>query len=383
MMRFRVGLIGLALLAALFPVSEDVVESVYSRGAYPLVQGLLTSWSNLVPIALFDVLVVGVLAGWLIALWRDTRRRRWPALLFRVMLRTATIAAALYLTFLVSWGFNYRRVPLESKLELDYRAVTPAAAERLLRTAVAELNRLHPARTRDASAVNASLPQAFAAVQTRLGAARPAVPGRPKRTLIDPYFRAASVDGMTNPWFLETMTLSTLLPVEQTMIVAHEWAHLAGFADEGEANFVGWLTCLSGDAAARYSGWLFLYMEAAGAVEPAARRDIAMTLDAGPRADLTAISERVRAQVNPRVSAIGWGIYDRYLKANGVERGTRSYTDVVRLVLGTSLGTAALGTTAPGTAALGSAMPGSVAVAPFTGAVPTPAAVEPGERRTL
>ena len=43
--------------------------------------------------------------------------------------------------------------------------------------------------------------------------------------------------------------------------MAHEWGHLAGFADEGDANFVGWLTCLRGSVANQYSGWLFLYGE--------------------------------------------------------------------------------------------------------------------------
>ena len=59
---------------------------------------------------------------------------------------------------------------------------------------------------------------------------------------------------------------------------------------------------------------------------------------AGPRSDLLAIANRFRSQVNPTLSAAGWRIYDRYLKANRVERGTQSYGDVVKLVLGTHLG---------------------------------------------
>ena len=31
----------------------------------------------------------------------------------------------------------------------------------------------------------------------------------------------------------------------------------------------------------------------------------------------------------------GWRVYNQYLKANRVESGTRSYTEVVRLILGT------------------------------------------------
>jgi hypothetical protein len=47
------------------------------------------------------------------------------------------------------------------------------------------------------------------------------------------------------------------------------------------------------------------------------------------------------ARRQPGVSTMGWQIMT-VLKANGVERGTRSYTDVVRLVLGTELGARAL-----------------------------------------
>ncbi len=74
-------------------------------------------------------------------------------------------------------------------------------------------------------------------------------PGRPKRTLFDFYFTRVSIDGMTGPFFLETLANGTLLPFERAATVAHEWSHLAGYADESEANFVGWLVCMRGPAA--------------------------------------------------------------------------------------------------------------------------------------
>jgi len=61
-------------------------------------------------------------------------------------------------------------------------------------------------------------------------------------------------------------------------------------------------------------------------------------LGAGPRQDLRAISARLTRDVRPQVSAAGWQVYDKYLKANRVEAGTASYEQVVRLVLGTELG---------------------------------------------
>jgi hypothetical protein len=162
-------------------------------------------------------------------------------------------------------------------------------------------------------------------------------PARPKRTLLDWYFRRAGVDGMTDPFFLETLIASDVLPFERPFIVAHEWSHLAGFADEGEANFVGWLACLRAPAPAQYSGWLFFYSEVAQSLDRRDARDAASRLDAGPRADLQAIRERIVRQVNPQVAAAGWRAYDAYLKANRIEAGTKSYAQVVRLALGVRL----------------------------------------------
>src|SRR5439155_12744601 len=112
-----------------------------------------------------------------------------------------------------------------------------------------------------ADGVDPRLAGAFARVQRELGADRAAVPGRPKHSLADFYFRGAAVDGMTDPYFLETLVARDLLSVEEPFVVAHEWSHLAGYADESEANFVGWLTCVRAGDDGAYSGWLFLYGE--------------------------------------------------------------------------------------------------------------------------
>jgi hypothetical protein len=163
------------------------------------------------------------------------------------------------------------------------------------------------------------------------------VAARPKTTMLDWYFRRAGVDGMTDPFFLETLVAGGVLPFERPFIVAHEWAHLAGIADEGEANFVGWLASLRASPAAQYSGWLFLYRELMPSIPERARASVAAALAPGPRADLRAIRERLVHEIDPRVSAVGWRVYDSYLKANRVEAGAASYAEVVQLVVGARL----------------------------------------------
>jgi hypothetical protein len=86
---------------------------------------------------------------------------------------------------------------------------------------------------------------------------------------------------------------------------------------------------------------LFLFGELANSISRGDRPALMARLDAGPRSDLRAIAARVARDLKPRVSAAGWRVYDRYLKANRVEAGTASYAQVVRLVLGTRIGLSA------------------------------------------
>ncbi len=332
-----------AIAAALVPIPRAVVESVYSERMFPRLQRLLTGLSNVFPFALLDVLLV---AGGLAVVWmvvrdvRSLRARPSFAVASGSVMRVLVLAAAAYLFFLLAWGFNYRRVPLEHKLQFDATRVSVQTAVLLARTAVERVNALHAAGHRRGwsatATIDSGLADAFGKARQELGLRAGTRLGRPKRTLLDLYFRRVGVAGMTNPYFLETLVATDLLPFERPAVIAHEWSHLAGIADEGDANFVAWLTCLRGTAAHQYSGWLSLYGDVANALPRSVLGDVAAMLADGPRADLQAVRDRLLRQVNPTVSAAGWRVYDQYLKANQVDEGTASYADVVRLVLGTA-----------------------------------------------
>ena len=334
--------VGLAVSAALVPVPAAVVERFYSNGFYAAFQPRVTTLSNAVRFPVLDAVLVAAVAGWAALVARDFMRLHpWWRAARRVAGRTAVWASIGYLLFAAGWGFNYRRLRLAETLPFDAARVNQPGVAAAASASVAQLNALHPAARVDVvplADVAEQVPaEAMRLALADVGRSHPLVPGRPKVSMLDLYFRRAGVDGMTDPVFLETLVASTLLPVERPMIVAHEWAHLAGVADEGEANFVGWLACLRGSPGAQYSGWLFLYSELMQSLPARERTPIAAALAAGPRADLAAIRDRVARQVSPRVSAAGWRVYDSYLKANRVEAGAASYGQVVRLVLGARL----------------------------------------------
>ena len=331
----------MAALLALTPLPRHAVERAYSRGIYPIIQPKLTALTNSTPFAWFDAVVLLTLAA-TIALWTIRLRNRKTGIaraLGRLVFDTAAIAAVLYLWFLGSWGLNYQRQPLREQLDFREDRITRAALRDLAGRTVHSLNTLHrgahTAGWPDLAATPDALDAAFVQAQRDLALPWTAQWARPKRTLLNFYFTRVSIDGMTNPFFLETLTNQTLLPFERAATVAHEWSHLAGYADESEANFVGWLVCMRGTEPLQYSGWLSLYGTIFNALPRSDRDEIAARLDPGPRADLQAISARIRRYQIRAASRAGYALYDRFLKANRVEAGVRSYGEVLRLLLGT------------------------------------------------
>jgi len=336
---FMAAVVALAIF--LVPTPAWVVDEFYSRDLYPWLQNGLTAVSNLVPIAVLDlVIAIAVLlvmyrvvrlamVGWqrgvVAALWEGLRR----------LIRGVAVVAIL---FMFTWGCNYRRVPLDSTL--SGRATTPSNVT-ALQLAVSDGNalaaRLRPALVTEPALtypeVAAQLSQPMNAALARLNREMLARPGRPKFSLIlTPFFTWAGVDGMINPLALESIVHPDLLPFERGYVLAHEWAHLAGHADEAEASAVGWFACMHGPPVLAYSASLYLILEAAAAMPSDARRQAFTRLDSGVRADLTAIGERMRKQ-KPQVQHAASQVYDRYLKANRVADGNASYTRAVSLIL--------------------------------------------------
>ena len=338
---WRLTILTLALVVAVGPTSEACVERTYSRGLYPIIQQVFTSLSNQVPVALFDFLVIGsvvaLIAKCIVIFRRSSMVRRTVVVL--VLIREVAVAVALvYIVFMLCWGYNYRRESLESKLDFDTSRITPASLETLARESVVRLNRLHGlAQARPwptLESVPKVLAKPFRYAQKQLPSSAEPRLARPKTSWFGFYFRQAAIDGFTDPFLLETLINSDVLPYERPFIVLHEWAHLAGYADEAEASFVAWLASQSGDAAVQYSAWLFLHPYLMRQLDTDTRSEVTAALQLGPARDLVAIRDRL-GQSTPVVRRQASWVYDRYLRANRVSSGIASYGRVLDLVLGT------------------------------------------------
>jgi hypothetical protein len=340
---FQVAAIAAALIVAVFRPGRLTVEEVYGRHVYPAIQATLTPLSNQSPIAVIDIgiviLVAAVIAIWITSIKRARKKRLRG--IGNAMVSTLTLGAIVYLWFLIAWGFNYARQPLEARLPYDASRITPSAVRALAEFAIAEANRTHAAAHAAGFPAIEAMPPALVTalqdVERELGRPRTTVMAKPRWSILSPFFRASSVSGMCDPFFLETLLNPDLTGPERPIVLAHEWAHLSGYAPEDEASFVGLLAALRAGPAAEYSAWLDLAMTAASQLQPVTQQLVFEDLAEGPRQDRLAIYRRILGSRIDVVDRVAWATYDQALRSQGVDEGVQSYSRVIELVLATNV----------------------------------------------
>ena len=193
-------------------------------------------------------------------------------------------------------GTELRAAAARDALTFDAARVTPEAVRALAEHAVERANRTHAAAHAAGFPAIHDSPQplidALHQVEKELGRPRPTVVATPKWSIFSPFYRASGVSGQLGPFFLETLLNPDLTGPERPAVLAHEWAHLSGYAPESDASFVGLLAALRAGPAAEYSAWLDLVSEAVSQLQPVTQRLV-----------LAETRRRVRATIRARFAS--------------------------------------------------------------------------------
>jgi hypothetical protein len=302
-----------------FPAAA--VEAVYARSLYPGISSFAAPVADAISMSWLDVAIAaGILL--LAALFR------WRALRLGL-----NVLAALYLVFFWSWGLNYHRQPLASKLPFDVQHADPAGIDLFAKRTAIEINRLYLEKDRTPYDEQRVRQEAVYRVRHVVGIIDgldwPAAQRVKSSFFVNPWFRVAGVEGLFNPFGQEPLVSNTLLDIERPFVIAHELAHVRGYPNEGEANLIAvFATIVSNDPHLQYSGWLnlWLYLRT---------RELDTLLDPGPQQDVQRVFERARREQIRWISNLQTAVLDWYLKANRVEEGIRSYSQMVVMAAGT------------------------------------------------
>ncbi|HEX7021350.1 MAG TPA: DUF3810 family protein, partial [Trueperaceae bacterium] len=323
-----------ALLWRLDAPSTAWVERVYARELYPLLASVIVPIFGAVPISVMGLVLVMLpfgLVGMLI--WSFRRRRSFWAWLWSWLWRLAAGGLVAYALFVLLWGANYRREPVEVLLDLPAGSVSPQDVEALGQGLLGVVIRDAPGPgARNEEEALAAIRRSLEAVVRNTTGVSPTLPRGLKR-LPPGMLLTFGNAGVISPWTLEPHIDGALPAPAELAVGAHELAHVAGFAGEADADLVAALAGLQADDEyARYATALRLFAQLAPQLDGDAYAALYERLPAEAKDDLEAMGEAAQRYLSPSAVRVVQGIYDRYLKAQGVEAGLQDYSRTITLL---------------------------------------------------
>ncbi len=326
---FGAGTLGLhALIFFWVPLPASWIERIHARGIFPILRYVLGTPLSLLPFSFSELLIL------LLTLLVMLTLGRWAlgkslSTLPSLLLWTLLVLGHLYF---LGFGWLYRRPSLMARLDLPHPSITQASLGEVALSLAKKAKRLRcppPAPDRlpalSLEAVQAVLP---------LLHTTPLPPTRLKAVIPRGLLLTFGVSGIFSPFTQEAHFDPGLDPLDLAFVTAHECGHLAGFAPENQASFVAWLALEhSAQDFLRYVAAVTALAHLETYLNPEQRRKMREVAGSAVWADRRRARERFASfRWNLGAKASGM-FYDRFLKAQGVSEGLRSYNTFVLLIL--------------------------------------------------
>jgi hypothetical protein len=330
------------IILGFFP---QVIETIYSRGVFLGIRWLIDNTTARLPFPMLYLLVFAFAITVFLAFRQWFALWQIKALTFsKVFLSIGNFLSVVIISFLILWGFNYGREPLEKQLNLNTQTLNLEQIIKETEAATIEINnaRKHIPNTDTFALSNEYLPKHLVDTMRRLlvkvlNDYNYPTTGKVQGRLIVPkgFLMRLGASGIYLPWIGEGNIDASLHATQLPFTIAHELAHGYGFGDEGSCNFWAYLACLESDnPMLQYSGkltyWRYIASEYKYFQPEAYAIFRAENLNRGVHNDLEAIY--ANREKYPTIIPFQNQAYDTYLKFQGVEDGIESYSRMVLLV---------------------------------------------------
>ena len=159
-----------------------------------------------------------------------------------------------------------------------------------------------------------------------------------KTMLFTPLSSMSGVTGSMGPFFCEFTLNGDIRPHDYPAIYAHEFAHLLGIANEGEANFYSYIVCTaSSDKAVKFSGYYHIFFHVLRNVFDILGEKEGEKFLKYIRPEIIQLARSDRQYwLSKRCKVLDAAqdfIFDLYLRGNHVAEGRKSYSGVIGLIL--------------------------------------------------
>lgn len=341
-------LIILAVLAVIFHITkgnQDWMNTWAMAVSQPWKQSM--GWLvSVLPFSVAEVLIGGALVALLLflicAVWDVVRSREHGVQAGCRAVQLVTALLAVYVVYLWLWTANYYTATLSDITGIPDEPVTVDQLEEATLYFVDRINETGAQVQRDEQGYfTADVDEIFAQsahLYEPLEQQYPQLAGRPLAA--KPVFFSEFMSRLDLTGFFFPITGEANVNVHAPLVlvpatIAHELAHQRGVAQEQEANFAAVMACLaSGIPEYEYSGSMFAYIHLSNALRRADStrwENAAVQIDDLPWSDLES-NDAYWRQYDTPVADVGNKLNDTFLKSNGQQAGTASYSAVVNML---------------------------------------------------
>ena len=348
---------------------------IYTTRIYPIIGSLLSPISGLFPFAVGDIFIALSIV-WVIFYpiyeikWRKQLAKRFFFLAAKrgcypkkkvVFGRVAEYLLWVYAWFYIAWGLNYSQPNIycrtgmkpvevsEAKFrEFAYRyadSINYLSEERRVKSEETAFDDQRESQFNGMvddglkNRVRDAVLKGYNEIGAKEGINAPFNQHPHAKTMLfTPLSSMSGVTGSMGPFFCEFTLNGDIRPHDYPAIYAHEFAHLLGIANEGEANFYSYIVCTaSSDKAVKFSGYYHIFFHVLRNVFDILGEKEGEKFLKYIRPEIIQLAKSDRNYwLSKRCKALDAAqdfIFDLYLRGNHVAEGRKSYSGVVGLIL--------------------------------------------------
>ena len=348
---------------------------IYTTRIYPIIGSLLSPISGLFPFAVGDIFIALSIV-WVFFYpiyeikWRKQLAKRFFFLAAKrgcypkkkvVFGRVAEYLLWLYAWFYIAWGLNYSQPNIycrtgmkpvevsEAKFrEFAYRyadSINYLSEERRVKSEETAFDDQRESQFNGMvddglkNRVRDAVLKGYNEIGAKEGINAPFNQHPHAKTMLfTPLSSMSGVTGSMGPFFCEFTLNGDIRPHDYPAIYAHEFAHLLGIANEGEANFYSYIVCTaSSDKAVKFSGYYHIFFHVLRNVFDILGEKEGEKFLKYIRPEIIQLARSDRQYwISKRCKVLDAAqdfIFDLYLRGNHVAEGRKSYSGVVGLIL--------------------------------------------------
>lgn len=359
-----------ALSILLFPIALIInficskfpyfVEKYYSTNINKAIVQVLSKITGIIPFSLYELtmyfLVISLVSILLYFIYISILHRdRLKLFCKNIILNLLCGFSIAYFLFVILWGINYNRMPLQATLVQNYNDInnenisipnnTAKDLANLYEFLIDNTNKTRKLVSQDSNKImkgNSDYKGIISRAQLGYDNILDIIPsvsgsyGNPKYVISSNLMCYTGITGIYFPWTGEANVNIKVPDLYIPSTVAHEMAHQRGFASEDEANFISYLASINHpDIDFNYSGYILALNHTASALRKV-DYDTYKKLYENISDDVLRDLENNREfwqKYEGTIDQISNDFNNTYLKSNGIKEGTESYGKMVDLLL--------------------------------------------------